>query len=124
MDAQRPVELVVVWRDEAKLVRRRGEDGRARCMESMADDLERVLALEPQVELTLEEAAEECGYSKRSLHRLVAEGALPLVGGEGPRRVRRGDLPRKPGRVAASGPSIQLVGASPSQIAESLLKEH
>lgn len=47
--------------------------------------------------LTLEEAAEESGYSKRRLRELVADGEIPNAGRKHVPRIRRGDLPRKPG---------------------------
>lgn len=47
--------------------------------------------------LSLPVAAEESGYSEGHLRRLVADGTLEDVGnGDGP-RIRRKDLPKKPG---------------------------
>lgn len=47
--------------------------------------------------LTLEQAAQESGYSYSQLQKLLAGGTLPNVGAKNHPRVRRGALPRKPG---------------------------
>ncbi len=48
--------------------------------------------------LTLQQAADESGFSYGHMQRLVSEGELENVGAPGSPRVRRGDLPRKPCR--------------------------
>jgi hypothetical protein len=88
------------WREEAEVLRRRSAVGNAEVLESCADELEAALhgwALEP---LTLDGAEEESGYSKSRLRGLVREGVIEDVGHGGQVMVRRGDLPRKPGRLA------------------------
>ena len=54
--------------------------------------------------LTLREAAQESGYSPDHLGREVRAGRIPNVGRRNAPRVRRGDLPRKPGRLLSSQP--------------------
>jgi hypothetical protein len=84
------------WRGEAMLLRRRGADAQATALESCASELEEEggrLALEA---LTLEQAAEESGYSYHALQKMVANGRLPNAGGRHRPRIRRRDLPKKP----------------------------
>jgi hypothetical protein len=47
--------------------------------------------------LTLAEAAQESGYSGDHLRHLIADGTLDNAGRKGSPRIRRGDLPVKPG---------------------------
>jgi hypothetical protein len=84
------------WRDEVVLLRRRGADAQAAALESCASELEeevRRLSLEA---LTLEQAAEESGYSYSAVQKMVATGRLPNAGGRHSPRIRRRDLPKKP----------------------------
>ena len=83
------------WRALALQQRDLGADAQARMLEWCADRLEEH-SHEWQTEpLTLEEAAEESGYSYSSLQQKVASGEIPNVGENGKPRVRRKDLPRK-----------------------------
>ncbi|MDB4916297.1 MAG: hypothetical protein JWM95_3941 [Gemmatimonadetes bacterium] len=60
-------------------------------------------------ELTLREAALLSGYSVDHLQRLVSSGQLENVGRKGRPRVRRGDLPVKPGhRLPSTEPESQF----------------
>jgi hypothetical protein len=45
--------------------------------------------------LTLQQGADESGYSAAHVGRLVAEGKLDNYGEKGSPRIRRGDLPKK-----------------------------
>jgi hypothetical protein len=47
--------------------------------------------------LDLTQAARECGYSPDALGRMVRAGRIPNLGRPGAPKVRRSDLPRKPG---------------------------
>jgi len=49
--------------------------------------------------LSLPQAASESGYSADHLAREVRVGRIPNAGRRGAPRIRRGDLPRKPGRI-------------------------
>ncbi len=88
-------DLASEWRQKAKEFHRFGADEQAVTLECCADDLEeawRVWQTEP---LTLEEAAEESGYSYSSLQKRVALGEIPNIGKPGAPRVQRQHLPRK-----------------------------
>ena len=92
------------WREEADLLRRRGAAPLAICMESMAVDLESRIRQWLEQDLSIQEAAEESGYSEDHLRRLVRNEVLPdnrPPGSEGEIRIRRCDLPRKPKRNGA-----------------------
>lgn len=112
-------DLAERWRDEAETLRRRGAPGPADALESAADDLEEGLRewwLEP---LTVAEAAEEGGYSADHLYAILADGRIPNAGRTGAPRIRRCDLPRKPG----GGPElIQHDGGGGGDFADELLR--
>lgn len=91
-------QVVARWREEAKLLRAHGAAEAAMTKERDAADLEqeaRAFSLEG---LTLDQAAEESGYSYSALQKMVSTGRMVNVGSPGQPRIRRGDLPRKPGR--------------------------
>lgn len=50
--------------------------------------------------ITLEQAATESGYSREHLARAVRTGRIPNAGRKGAPRVRRVDLPVKPGSLS------------------------
>lgn len=89
------------WREQAEAYARDGATAQAAVLRRVADELEAVWREWREAELTLGEAAAESGYSKDRLRELVAEGRLPAVGAPGELRVRRADLPRRPGQPAA-----------------------
>jgi len=68
----------------------------------MLTDLELLFREEDSEELTLQKAAHESGYSPDHLGREVRAGRIPNVGRPKAPRIRRGDLPRKPGRLLSS----------------------
>lgn len=87
-------------REEAVTLRRRGAPRQAEALESAADDFAEALRNYRAEELTVAEAAEESGYCQKSLRRMVREGRIPdsrTPGSQGEIRIRRRDLPRKPG---------------------------
>ena len=90
--------LASSWRGEAETFRRRGREGDAQMMESVANDLERHLTEWKLEALTLEDAALESGYTYSSLQQRIGKGEIPNAGEKGSPRVRRCDLPLKGGR--------------------------
>lgn len=90
-------ELVARWRSEAEALERRGCVEAARLLTSCADEAEAALAGADAEPLPLAEAAKVSGYSVAHLRRLISVGLLRDVAERGAPRVRRGDLPRKPG---------------------------
>jgi len=95
-------QLAGQWRAHAQELRSWGGDASATALERAAADLEAALAREQDALLTLEQAAQESGYSADHLRHLVAEGTVPNAGRRGAPRVRRGDLPTRPGKARSA----------------------
>ena len=96
--------LVSQWRHDADTLRKRGAEVQAVALESCAAELEEAYREHALEALTLTEATQESGYSYSALQKKVASGELSNVGTKNGPRVRRGDLPRKAGRLPR-GPS-------------------
>ncbi len=93
-------DLAEKWRDEGAVLRRYGQDRLADLCERHADDMEAAFESHAIQELTIAQAADESGYSEDRLRELVREGRIPdnrPPGSQGEMRIRRCDLPRKPG---------------------------
>lgn len=90
--------LASTWREDAEKLRIYGDERGAVLVETLAGQLENALREADTEVLTLDEAAQASGYSKRRLRELVAEGKVPNAGEKGRPRLLRGDLPTKPGR--------------------------
>ena len=92
-------ELLIRWRERRDEWRRLGVivDGAKLCDEFLGD-LESMDASGEEV-LTLVEAAMESGYSADHLGRLVRAGAIVNVGRANAPKIRRRNLPRKPGSL-------------------------
>jgi hypothetical protein len=91
------------WREDSVLLRRYGDERGAHVCELLAADLESALRSMQSEALTLSEASAESGYSERRLREMVAGGGLPNAGRKGAPRIRRADLPHKPGKRPAAG---------------------
>lgn len=84
-------------------------------LELCAQQLESGLRAAENDVLTLRDAARESGFSADYLGDLVQDGKIPNAGKKGAPRIRRGDLPRKPGNRTASAydptaDAMQLLG--------------
>jgi hypothetical protein len=71
--------------------------------------------------LTLTEAARISGYSRAHLGRLVRDGAISNWGRPGAPKIRRGDLPIKPGHLCSSESAVQITGSSKRQVVRSVV---
>lgn len=89
--------LAETWKDEADLLRRRGAPRQADALESAAEELDGRLDAWKLEAVTLEEASEIGGYSYSHLQHLVADGEIENVGEKGAPRIRRSEVPVKPG---------------------------
>lgn len=97
-----PQALPAAWRTRASELRLwAAAEGAACALERAAAELERALQHRADEVLTLGEAAEASGYSADHLGRLLRQGTLRNVGRTHAPRVRREDVPQKPGHVAA-----------------------
>jgi hypothetical protein len=65
-------------------------------------DLESLAKADGTEELTLTAASALSGYSSDHLSRLIRDGTLPNAGRKGAPRIRRADLPIRPGAGIAS----------------------
>ncbi len=79
------------------MFRRYGETLLATACEKHADELEAATAAERIEAVSLEEAAEIGGFSYSRLQCLVAKGEIDNLGQKGSPRIRRCDVPIKPG---------------------------
>jgi hypothetical protein len=101
-------DLPAKWREEAQILSDNGAESQALVKVRAATELEEALIDRDNELLTVIQAAKESGYSKDWLRKLVASGQIPNVGKPGAPRVRRGDLPRKPARLASGSPEDRL----------------
>ena len=90
-------------------------------IDQLLGELELLFAEEEEHALTLTEAARESGYSQDHLARLVREGTIPNAGRSRAPRIRRKDLPRKASSLPGRRPALHLEGATPEQIARSVV---
>ena len=111
-----PASLPAAWREKAEEFRRLRAEDQATTLEYCADDLEETWRVWQEEPLTLEEAAEESGYSYSSLQKRVASGEIPNIGEPGAPRVQRQDLPRK-----APRPRFKLESGEPDLVEEILV---
>lgn len=95
-------------------------DGRRLISEFLAE-LERLFLEEECEILTLEEAAQYSGYSADHIARSIRHGSIENAGRLGRPRVRRGDLPRKPGALRKEIPEPILAVNTRRQIAQSVV---
>ena len=96
-------ELIRRWATEAELLEGYGAAEAASATRRHAQELSEALRAADDEELTLEAAAKESGYSRRRLRELVASGDVPNAGRKGAPRIRRADLPRRPGSTTGHG---------------------
>ena len=94
-----PRDLVRQWSAEADVLRRRGAESLAACLESCAKELAAWAEQHALELLTLEQAVRESGYSYSALQHMVADGTIKNAGTKRRPRLRRVDLPRKAGRI-------------------------
>ena len=90
------------WTDEATIFRKRGREDLALFLESYLAELEAEMRNEENEPLTIAQAAAEGGYSEEHLRRLVREEQIPNAGRPNAPRIRRADVPKKPGRSVAN----------------------
>lgn len=121
-------ERAAQWRYEAKVLRAHGLEDRAETNERHAQEMERAFRDWWQQKLSIPEAKKWSGYSAERLRALVREGRIPdrrPNGSQGEIQIRRGDLPRKPGRADGEllpngGPAENPI-ASRSQMVRSVV---
>lgn len=95
-----------------------GDEARARALEWAAARLDAALHEFSSQQLTLAQAARESGYSPEHLGRFVRLGRIPNAGRPHAPRIRRADIPHKPG-VLRPAPITLMVDRT--QIARSVV---
>ena len=101
--------LLERWRAEADAYARDGVPGHAALLRRVADELATAWSAWWTAERTVGEGAAESAYSADRLRELVREGKLPARrAADGGLRLRRCDLPRRPG-VSAPLPAVQAL---------------
>lgn len=96
--------LAARWRGEAELLRAHGAIEAASTKERCAGELDIAWRAWQTAALAIADGASESGYSADRLRELVREGKLPASKGpDGELRVRRCDLPRRPGAPTPQG---------------------
>jgi hypothetical protein len=111
MDVAACKQLAADWRAESVNLKRRGAHCQAEVMLSCAEDLEQRAQQWTLETLTLEEAAEESGYSYSALQQKISKGEMRNAGTKYRPRVYRCDVPKKSTRQSlSSGTEPDLVG--------------
>lgn len=100
--------LLERWRSEATLFRRRGQPCLAEFAESFAQELEDELERQDTETVSLREASRIGGYHPDHLSRMLSKGRTPNMGRKSKPRIRRKDVPRKPG-CAVDGASVPVL---------------
>jgi hypothetical protein len=116
-----PADLPRLWRTKAADFKLHALEAIAAAYELLASQLEQALEQHWDEPLNLRQAHAEGGYSEGHLGRLLATGALPNAGRKHAPRVLRRHVPVKTGHLANRSANAQLVGASRSQIARSIV---
>jgi hypothetical protein len=115
-------EIITRWearRDELR--RLKAQVSGAIICDEMLRDLESLFSADENDLLTIKDAAQLSGYSREHLGRLVQEGKIPNAGRPNAPRVRRCDLPIKPGHLPEMQEPRHLTSSSKSQIVRSVV---
>lgn len=110
-------DLAASWREDADRFREYGADELATAAELHADALEERLRAWRLEALSPVQAAEESGYTADHLRRLIRQERVPNAGDDASPKIRRQDLPRKPGH----GDPPRRPVASRSRVASTVL---
>lgn len=118
-----PEDFTAKWSHEADSMRHLGAlvNGAALLTDILAD-FKSVISGQADEILTLAQAALESGYTRDHLRLLIRQNRIPNAGRRRAPRIRRRDVPRKPGSRTPPGPGRYLSGASALRVARSLIK--
>jgi hypothetical protein len=110
--------LLGEYREDSARFRSWGDEMRAAMLDRVVSDVERVIHDAGDELLTLADASREGGYSERQLRRMLDNGIVQDMGRQNAPRIRRSDVPRKPGYLPPVKPTLHI-GRTPGQIAQS-----
>lgn len=103
-------ELPAAWRSRADELARFAPAA-AEAFTTAALDLEQAIRAEGSETVNLREAARIGGYNEDSIGRMIRQGKVKNVGRGNAPRIRRSDIPRKPGgERRAKSPSLSGIG--------------
>jgi hypothetical protein len=118
-------EFLAKWRAERERLSRYGQRvDPVPLLDDILQDAAAALASDQDESLTLRQAAAASGYSADHLARLIRTGRLLNLGVKHAPRLRRADLPHKPGRLPTESPPPHLLGADPRQVARAVVTSH
>jgi hypothetical protein len=106
---------------DAATLRAYGAEGQALAIERCVTTMRGAMHRADEELLTLEHAARESGYSAEHLGREVREGRIPNAGRKGAPRIRRADLPRKPGTILTPRLGAATIGGARRRIARTVV---
>ena len=115
--------VLVLWRDDAETLRRRGVAAHATLLESCADELESALQQKHDELLNLTQASRVSGYSREHLGRLLKEERIPNAGQPGAPKIRRGSLPTKPASLRLPKSVLQCSNISKDDVVRSVVTQ-
>lgn len=113
--------LLSRWELHANTLRSFGASGQAEAVQRCMMELQDALKAQDDELLSLQQAAQICGYTADHLGRLVRQGLLQNLGRRRAPRVRQADLPRKAANLPARVFRPHLVGADPRQVARAVV---
>ena len=90
-------DLVKCWSAEATSLERWGDERGASILRQCATELDAAARAQDDEALTIAASSAASGYSRDHLRALVSSGEIPNAGRRGSPRIRRCDLPMKPG---------------------------
>ncbi len=90
------------WTARAAEMRFLGQGPLAALIEAMLGEFETERAADASEALTIAQAAAESGYSEEHLRRQVRNGQIPNAGRPNAPRIRRADVPIKPGHKSGN----------------------
>jgi hypothetical protein len=106
--------LAAKWRDVAATLRHYSASPQGQVLEACAAELETAVREWLLETLTIEQAAEESGYSYSAIQKQIASGVLENAGAKGRPLVRRSELPKKGGQSKAADGIAETILASRS----------
>ncbi len=95
-----PASLVDLWRRDAIRLRELGQDGLAKAMAHVAQELALALKAEAEAEVTIPQASEISGYTQDWLRRMVKTGRIPGRLDGSRYLIRVSSLPRRAPKAA------------------------
>lgn len=106
-----PPSLVATWRERATVIERYAPEV-ATALRDCAQELEQATRAEALDTVTVAEAAILSGYTPDAIGKMIARGDIPNYGNKRRPRIRRVDVPRKPGHARGADMTLLALGAS------------